>query len=93
MNMENQKAMECKLQLLKFDFMDTIKQCVGHSDDRAVFINMFNNLVDGTGEFYKKDIESSMVHVFFNEGFKKRRAELKELEVSLARRNMIALES
>jgi hypothetical protein len=80
-----------KIFCLQIDFKKVLKQCEGHNDDRQLFINCYNNLVDATKEFENLTISNPLIHVAFNNQFKKEEEQLHKQVQSLAKRNMINL--
>jgi hypothetical protein len=71
------------------DFKDTLKQCEGYLDDRGLFKNWYNQLLEAIEEFYRYEIKSPIIRIAFNDKFDKEFKELKLLEISLKNRNMV----
>ncbi|WII39505.1 hypothetical protein [Paenibacillus thiaminolyticus] len=80
---------EVKLNYLKVCFRGTLEKCEGGAYDRKLFIAMYENLVSAVEEFYSLNVESSIIHVGFNNVYNEKFNELKDLETSLKERNMV----
>lgn len=69
------------------DYMELKKG--DYTDDRKVFVNMVDLLVDALREFDALDAKSPLIHIAFNDKFANEYDDLKELQNSLHERGMI----
>lgn len=75
--------------ILHLEFDNVVKECLDYHDDRALFISMFDQLMEAVREFESFTFKSPIICVAFDTQFDLRRVELKELQASLQKREMI----
>ena len=78
-----------RVELLKVSYKRVLTQCEGYEDDRKLFISCYNQLMDAVLEFEILDIKNPIIHVAFNEKFKKEREQLDKQAKGLLERGMI----
>ena len=80
-----------RLFYLNVKYRSTLKQCTGHEDDRLLFINCYNLLVDAIREFESLDIKNPIIKLAFSDRYHKEAQRLDEQFKSLVNRGMITV--
>lgn len=78
MNRNSVKSAETKKELLKLEFGKERKAWDGEKDDRGVFCNIYDMLMEALDDM--KSVENSFIWVAFNNKFREEEKTLKEIK-------------
>jgi hypothetical protein len=83
------EKMDIKMGFLELKFGKTLKQCLGHNDDRGLFVNCYNLLKSSVVEFYGLNVGNPIINIAYSKEYDIEFAKLVDLEGSLRERKMV----